>query len=91
MDSETEPQSPQNHQVYPRVYCGRGGGIRYAYLPPWTLGGLLVAVFYFYKLKFTPDGKRIRSNKDVTALLKDELGFMTLRDEYYRGHIMLLG
>lgn len=54
-----------------------------------SVGGLLISVFYFYKLQFISEGIEIKSNRDVTDLLKDETSFMRLDDQYYRGHLLL--
>jgi hypothetical protein len=54
-----------------------------------AMGGLLVAVFYFYKLKFKSEGLPIQNNKDVTQTLGAGLGFMKLQDNYYYGHLLL--
>ena len=54
-----------------------------------AMGGLLVAVFYFYKLKFMSEGLSIEKNRDVTKELGADSGFMKLRDNYYYGHLLL--
>ena len=51
-----------------------------------SVGGLLVTVFYFYKLKFQSEGVA-HDNRDVNEKLGQVLGsslvFMKLRDDYY--------
>ena len=51
-----------------------------------SMGGLLITVFYFYKLKFQLEGV-VHNNKDVNDKLGQVLGsslnFMKLRDDYY--------
>lgn len=54
-----------------------------------AVAGLLLAVFYFYRLKFISEQMPIQNNKDVTQILKPEPSFLRLRDEYYRGHLLL--
>jgi hypothetical protein len=54
-----------------------------------AMGGLLVTVFYFYKLKFRSEGLPVQNNKDVTQTLGPGLGFIKLRDDYYYGHLLL--
>jgi hypothetical protein len=54
-----------------------------------AVAGLLIAVFYFYRLKFLSEQIPIHNNKDVTQILKPESSFLRLRDEYYRGHLLL--
>jgi len=53
-----------------------------------SMSGLLVSVFYFYKLKFISDGVSISTNRDVTYRLRDELEFLQLPDAYYNAYIM---
>jgi hypothetical protein len=48
-----------------------------------SMGGLLITVFYFYKLKFKSEGFPIYNNKDVNQALGSGIGFMKLRDDYY--------
>jgi hypothetical protein len=55
-----------------------------------AMGGLLVAAFHFYKLKFNFEGLHI-SDKDVTRRLGAGLGFMKLQDNYYGGSLLLDG
>ena len=51
-----------------------------------AMGGLLVTVFYFYKLKFQAEAS-IQDHRDVNEKLGQVLGtslnFMKLRDDYY--------
>ena len=54
-----------------------------------AMGGLLISVFYFYKLKFVSEGLPIQNNRDVTQRLGTGLGFMKLHDNYYYGHLLL--
>lgn len=54
-----------------------------------AIAGLLVVVFYFYRLKFISEQMQIRNNKDVTRLLKPESSFLRLRDESYHGYLLL--
>ena len=48
-----------------------------------AVAGLLVTVFYFYKLKFGVEHKPIQDNKDVSHILKPEPNFLRLQEEYY--------
>ncbi|MDQ2691463.1 MAG: hypothetical protein M3Y68_05495, partial [Chloroflexota bacterium] len=54
----------------------------------YSMGGLLVAEFYFHKLKFQSENRPISSNKDVTELLIDESQFLKLPDDYYATAIL---
>ena len=54
-----------------------------------SMGGLLIAVFYFYKLQFINEGEHIQSNRDVTRKLGSGLDFLKLRDDYYYGYLLL--
>jgi hypothetical protein len=53
-----------------------------------AVAGLLVSVFYFYRLKFISEHKPIQNNSDVNQILKPEPSFLRLRDEYYYEHIL---
>ena len=48
-----------------------------------SMGGLLVSVFYFYKLQFIEEGRVIKANDDVFIILDSDGGFMQLQDAYY--------
>lgn len=48
-----------------------------------SLGALLIAVFYFYKLKFGVDTSDPNNNMEVTMRLKPESGFLRLQETYY--------
>jgi hypothetical protein len=54
-----------------------------------AMGGLLITIFYFYKLKFKAEGLSTTNNKDITQTLGVGLGFMKLQDSYYYGHLLL--
>mgnify|MGYP000864741260 FL=1 len=54
-----------------------------------AMGGLLVSVFYYYKLKFISEGEEINDNRDVTSKLGASLGFLTMRDDYYHAVLAL--
>jgi len=54
-----------------------------------AVGGLLVAVFYFYRLKFEAEHKPICDNRDVSQILKPEPNFLRLREEYYYSHLLI--
>jgi hypothetical protein len=54
-----------------------------------AVAGLLISVFYFYRLKFISEQKPIANNKDVNRILQPESDFMRLRDDYYYGHLLL--
>lgn len=53
-----------------------------------SIAGLLVVVFYYYKLKFSQEDPSIR-NRDVTRKLIPESGFLRLDESYYYGHLLL--
>jgi hypothetical protein len=53
-----------------------------------SMGGLLAAVFHFYKLKINYTGLEKR-NKDITKILGVGLNFMKLPDNYYHGNLLL--
>ena len=48
-----------------------------------SLGGLLIVVFYFYKLKFSSDLPAPLDNREVTMRLRPELDFLRLQPNYY--------
>jgi hypothetical protein len=54
-----------------------------------AMGGLLIAVFYYYKLKFQSEGLTFQKNNDVTRKLDANPGFIQLRDDYYCWHLLL--
>ena len=54
-----------------------------------SIGGLLITVFYFYKLKFYSENRPINDNRDVNQILGSGPGFMRLRDDYYHSHMLL--
>ncbi len=53
-----------------------------------SMGGLLVSVCYFYKLKFISENKPLKADDDVMNLLGAEQGFLQLRDEYYPSYMI---
>jgi hypothetical protein len=54
-----------------------------------AVGGLLITVFYFYKLKFIAEHKPINDHRDVSRILKPEPNFLRLREDYYYGHLLI--
>ena len=49
-----------------------------------AMGGLLVTVFYYYKLKFTRENPGIiKKNGDVIANMQPESRFIRLSEDYY--------
>jgi hypothetical protein len=50
-----------------------------------SIGGLLITVFYFYKLKFVSEGKPIDNIRDINEILKPAARFFSLQDDYYYG------
>ncbi len=54
-----------------------------------SMCGLLISVFYLYKLKFSDGLPQLIGNKDVTLKLKPKSTFLTLPDEYYNAHLLL--
>jgi hypothetical protein len=54
-----------------------------------AVAGLLVSVFYFYRLQFISEHKPIQNNRDVNQILKPDPGFLRLQDDYYYGHLLL--
>jgi len=53
-----------------------------------SVGGLLITVFYFYKLKFSMDNPNLRE-RDVTQLLMPESEFVRLNESYYYSHLIV--
>jgi hypothetical protein len=85
-----DDQNPAWWDSYNDVKHRRGEHFEQANLEHtlYSMGGLFVAVFYFYKLKFMLEDENNRSNKAVFRILGVEPGFMQLRDEYYTGHLL---
>ena len=54
-----------------------------------SMGGLLISMFYYYKLKFIHYGKPVRRNDDVINLLPEHLGLLRLNDSYYPKRLLL--
>jgi hypothetical protein len=54
----------------------------------YSMGGLLVSVYYFYKLKFQAEGKPVSPRDDVALELKADPGFLQLQDGYYPDYII---
>ena len=53
-----------------------------------SVGGLLITVFYFYKLKFSVNDPNIRE-RDTTHLLMPESEFVRLNESYYYSHLIV--
>jgi hypothetical protein len=54
-----------------------------------SVGGLLVAVFYYYKLRFANHPDPPKKPRDVTILLKPESQLFTLKHSYYYSHLVV--
>ena len=54
-----------------------------------SVAGLLISVFYFYKLKFEAENKPIENIRDVNEILKPAASFLSLKDDYYYGRMLL--
>ena len=52
-----------------------------------SVGGLLITVFYYYKLKFSVGNPNLRA-KDTTRLLEPESEFIRLNESYYYSHLI---
>lgn len=53
-----------------------------------SVGGLLVTVFHFYKLKFSIENPNLRE-RDTTRLLVPESEFLRLDESYYYSHLIV--
>jgi hypothetical protein len=53
-----------------------------------AIGGLLITVFYFYKLKFSIDNPNFRE-RDINRLLVPESEFVRLNESYYYSHLIV--
>ena len=54
-----------------------------------AMGGLLISVYYFYKLQFISEGRNIKARDDVNIFLKASGGFMQLHDSYYPSYLLV--
>jgi hypothetical protein len=55
-----------------------------------SIGGLLIMVFYFYKLKFSQtDPTTFRLKSEVVRKLQPESNFIKLSENYYPSHLLL--
>lgn len=52
-----------------------------------SVNGLLITVFYFYKLKFSMSDPNLRE-RNVTRLLMPESEFVRLNESYYYSHLI---
>ena len=52
-----------------------------------SISGLLVAVFYFYKLRFSKT--KLIENKEITQVLIPESEFLRLDESYYYSHLIV--
>lgn len=53
-----------------------------------SIGGLLITVFYFYKLKFSIDNPNFR-DRDINRLLVPESEFVRMNESYYYSHLIV--
>ena len=53
-----------------------------------SVGGLLITVFYFYKLKFSINNPNLRE-RDITHLLVPESEFVRLNESYYYDYLIV--
>ena len=54
-----------------------------------SISGLLITVFYFYKLQFASESRSIENIRDVNEILKPAARFLSLQDDYYYGRLLL--
>jgi len=54
-----------------------------------AMAGLLVSIFYYYKVKFTKLDAVFKQPKEVNDRLKPELQFFQFRDSYYFSHLVV--
>ena len=52
-----------------------------------SISGLLVTVFYFYKLKFSVNSPELQT-RDITQLITPESEFVRLDESYYYSHLV---
>ena len=48
-----------------------------------SMGGLLISIFYFYKMKFSQNHPQLLHNREVTQKLKPDTKLLRLSDDYY--------
>lgn len=53
-----------------------------------SISGLLVTVFYFYKLKFSVNNPGLQA-RDITQLIMPESEFVRLDESYYYSHLII--
>ncbi|MEW6084316.1 MAG: hypothetical protein AB1607_06955 [Chloroflexota bacterium] len=88
-NSAKNPQNPLWWRSYNKVKHERNEYFAEANLKNVlnSVGGLLVTVFYFYKLKFSIDNPNLRE-RDTTRLLLPESEFVRLNEAYYYSHLI---
>ena len=86
-----EPENPSWWQSYNQVKHERNDHFEEANLKNVlnSMGGLLVMVFYFYKLRLTQsDPNTFRLKSEVIRKLQPESSFIRLSENYYPSHIL---